>query len=371
MPKQKNIFFILMTCGVFAVLLLFDWLQEDHIFSSAENRMLAQKPAFGIWAVMDKSYMNGYEAYVTDQFVWRDGWIKLKTAAELALCKKDINGVYIGKDNYLIGQNTETYITEKNPKEKAKKLAALLSKHKEKLGPGRVAAMLVPTADNILTEKLPPFAGYFDQKSYVNQIETVEDALIDVSDMLDAHRQEYIYYKTDHHWTTLGAYYAYTAWAAKMGFTPWAIEDFAVETLSEDFYGTLYSKINMAGEPDKIERFLPKKEIAYEVYYDNNEEAADTLYEMKHLSTKNKYAVFLDDNHPFIRIHTGNANARNLLLVKDSYANCFAPFAANHYENVYMIDLRYYRGSIEDIVTKYGITDMLVLYDVIHFIENF
>ena len=156
-----------------------------------------------------------------------------------------------------------------------------------------------------------------------------------------------------------------------MGFIPFTKEDFEVKTVSEDFYGTIHSKLNMASEPDEIQLYFPKQEMSYEVFYDKNTEAFHSLYELKHLTTKNKYAVFLDDNHPFIHIHSKNANGGNLLVIKDSYANCFVPFVVNHYENVYMVDLRYYMGSIEDIVTEYKITDMLVMYDVIHFIENF
>lgn len=271
----------------------------------------------------------------------------------------------------MIEQHTTENILAENPQKKAERLKNLLDQYEAELGNDRVKAMLIPTADNILTDKLPSFAEYFDQKAYIADIAVDENQLIDVTDILTAHQSEYIYYKTDHHWTTLGAYYAYTKWARKMHFVPWEKEEFEIETISENFYGTVYSKINMAKEADTIQRFLPKKKISYQVYYDKKEEAVNSLYEMKHLSTKNQYAVFLDDNHPFIQIHTDNANNRNLLLIKDSYANCFAQFAVNHYENVYMIDLRYYLGSIDDVVTEYDITDILILYDVVHFIENF
>lgn len=371
MQKQTNFLLSILISGFFVGIMLSDCLSGDRLFSPNENRILAKKPELTIPSVMNKSYMQDYEAYVTDQFIWRDRWIMLKTSAELMLQKKNINGVYIGKDNYLIEQHTTEDILAYNPQQKAEKLAALLEQYEAELGRDRVKAMLVPTTDTILSEKLPLYAECFDQRTYLAEIAADTDGLIDVADTLTAHRSEYIYYKTDHHWTTLGAYYAYIEWAKAMQFSAWEMEEFEIETISEDFYGTIYSKINMAKEADSIQRFLPKQSAAYQVYYDKEDEASDSLYEMKHLSTKNQYAVFLDDNHPLIRIHTDNTNGRHLLLIKDSYANCFVPFAVNHYETVCIIDMRYYRGNIEDIVTEYQITDMLVLYDVIHFIENF
>ena len=371
MQKRESMFFIIFISGFFLIMMIVDFMNEDRIFSSNENRMLATKPEFTVSAVMDKSYMTDYETYLTDQFVGRDEWVMLKTATELTLQKKDINGVYIGNDNYLIEQHTNKEVLKYNPEQKAEKLVSFLHEYGQKLGTDRVKAMLVPTADNILTDKLPSFAEAFDQKSYVADLAFSTNQIIDVSDTLTAHNSEYIYYKTDHHWTTFGAYYAYTKWAEEMGFTPWNKEDFIIETASEDFYGTIYSKLNIAREADTIHLFYPKQKTSYEVYYDKTTEAIDSLYKTEHLTTKNKYAVFLDDNHPFIEIKTQNTNGRNLLVIKDSYANCFVPFVANHYENVYMIDLRHYMGNIEDVVTDYGITDILVLYDVIHFIENF
>lgn len=271
----------------------------------------------------------------------------------------------------MIEQHTTDSLLSYQPEEKAEQLTGMLQQYGSLLGEDNVKAMLILTADNVLSDKLPAFAEYFDQKAYIEAIAADTDQVIDVTDILRSHKDEYIYYKTDHHWTTHGAYYAYEAWAKEMGFTPQSREDFAIETATEEFYGTLYSKLGIAKEADSIELYMPKEPAAYEVYYDLSEKAFDSLYERKHLATKNKYAVFLDDNHPFIRIRTTNQNGRNLLLIKDSYANCFVPLAVEHYENVYMIDLRYYRGDIEAAVKEYGITDMLVLYDVIHFIQNF
>lgn len=348
-----------------------DILTKDRLFSPNENRMLVQRPKLTWEGILNKSYMNTYESYITDQFPDRDTWVTLKTQSELALQKKDINGVYIAADNYLIEKHIPKDILTYQPEAKAEKLTAMLVQYGNLLGRDKVKAMLIPTADNVLSDKLPAFAEYFDQKSYIDTMTADTSQLIDVTDALREHREEYIYYKTDHHWTTLGAYYAYAAWAKEMGFTPQDQEDFTIEAASESFYGTLYSKLGIAKEADTIELYIPKEQTPYEVYYDLSGEASDSLYERKHLATKNKYAVFLDDNHPFIQIHTTNKNGRNLLLIKDSYANCFVPFAADHYENVYMIDLRYYMGDIEAAVREYEITDMLVLYDVIHFIQNF
>ena len=360
------------TVSFLVLILLFftvaDLVDGERLYSETENRMLATKPEFSWESVWDSSYMEDYEAYVTDQFVARDTWVELKTRADILLQKKEINGVYLGKDDYLIEQHKPGDISQ----EQVDKKIALLKKLVDKYG---AKAMLIPTADNILTDKLPFQAGYYDQRAFLDQVADAigEKNLIDVYDTLKAHADEEIYYRTDHHWTSLGAYYGYRKWNKQMGGT--AVETFDIsgmQSVTEDFLGTLHSKINLPNREDSIQIFPETLRHYPTITYDFVTQS-HSYYERKYLETKNKYGYFLDDNHAFVEIETGYHRGRELVLIKDSYANCLVPLLANHYDKIYMVDLRYYNGTLSALIDGYITpqTDVLVLYDCIHFIEDF
>ena len=220
-----------------------------------------------------------------------------------------------------------------------------------------VRTMLVPTASYTLRDKLPPFAPEVDQDELIQEaIDTVPN-FVDVRQALKEHNQEYIYYRTDHHWTNLGVCYAYQVWCQAVGLEVKRPDWYEQKVLSDQFYGTTYSKANLyTAKPDTITAFsLPKQETSLTVDYNLGQKVTDTLYETKHLDTKDKYSVFLDGNQPITKITTSNKNGRKLMLIKDSYANSFATFAANDYEEVYLVDLRHYRAPLFQLVEETGI----------------
>ena len=368
MDKKTN---AAITVVFFAVILLIftvsDMITGDKLYSETENRILASRPQLTWESVLDGTYMEDYETYVTDQFIARDAWVELKTRSDILLQKKAINGVYLGKEDYLIEQHLPGEISKEDVEKKIRLLAGLVEKYDAEV-------MLVPTADNILSDKLPPFAQYYDQKAFLSQVaEAVGDNLINVYDALKEHNEEYIYYRTDHHWTTLGAYYGYQEWKHQAG-RPSVVRFHPeeMETVTDAFLGTLHSKLNLEWETDSIQ-ILPETKLRVPTLIYDYTTKTFTYYEDKYLSTKNKYGYFLDDNHPFIEIKTGYTTGRSLVIIKNSYANCMIPMLANHYDRIYAIDLRYYNGKLADLVDPYmnENTDMLILYDCIHFIEDF
>lgn len=373
--KAGAILTILLLGGLVFGLSIADFCSPDRLFSEYENRILAAKPEFDLEKLFAGTYTEEYETYVTDQFVGRNGWISIKTATDLLLGKKEVNGVYLAKDGTLIEKHTEA---EMKPETLAKRLE-LVSKLTEwwedrETGEGRLRLMLVPTADNILSDRLPDHAEYFLQQPFVEQIAATvgDNYVINLTDRMNDHKEEYIYYGTDHHWTTLGAYYGYLEWAENMGVTP---VSYNAERVSDSFLGTLHSKTNLQVEPDVIEAPITG---GVRVYYDFSEDAGTSLYEEKYLDTKNQYGYFLDDNHSFVRIEVEDpsmeAKGRKLFLIKDSYANCFVPFLTAHYETIYVLDLRYYRASLFSLMEECGADggmDVLVLYNVVHFVKEF
>jgi len=361
----RSVIFICMIILVFSVADLFN---EERFFSEAENRILADKPELTKENLLSGEYMTDYETYLNDQFVSRDIWIRMKTGMDMLLQKKEINGVYLAENDYLI----EQHLPEDFPQKTVEKKVALLQKLVEAFP--KTEVMLVPTADNILTDKLPEFAPYYDDKALIDQVaQTIgEDRVINVYNILKEHKDEDIYYRTDHHWTTLGAYYAYQVWADKKVGMPAKYDPQELVTVTEDFKGTIQAKLNMEVEGEKIQVFPQTLEQKVKIKYDFMEET-DSFYEDSHLDTKNKYGYFLDDNHGLVEIDIKRVRERTLFVIKDSYANTFLPLIANHYSKIYVLDLRYFNGNLFDFMKQYdnGKMEILVLYNCAHFITDF
>lgn len=401
---MKNKIMILTFTGIVLSLTAWDLTTPDRYFSENENRILTQKPELSASHFFSGGYAGAYENYVTDQFAGRDSWIQLKTGTEKAFGEALINGIYLGQDDtlfrqYLSAQAGGVGGLEENTEKKLAKLRDDVKEYKEICKDGQVKIMLVPSSAAVWKEKLPPYTAgqQFSEEAFLEQGKKFlqpkgeeekskmeqKEAWIDVSAILSAHKEEPIYYRTDHHWTTLGAYYGYTVWAESMEIEPKPIEMFERITVSDSFQGTLQSRLNLPQKPDEIEIFLPKEEKNHDVSYDLGDKTSESLYEKKHLETKNQYGVFLDDNHGLIEIRTsksepketsgGNADAesRSIAVIKDSYANCFVPFLTEHYETVYVIDKRYYRGKIGAFLEENGVKDVFFLYQVTGFIENY
>lgn len=345
-----------------------DFVKEDRKFSESENRVLASEPEFSKEALLAGTYTEEYENYVTDQFIGRDKWIALKTRIDILLQKKNINGVYLADDDYLIEQHKPEDYTAELEQEKLELLQRLVERWDAKV-------MLVPTADNVLTEKMPENASYYDQVSFLAKVKNLvgEENYVDVYSALSEHADEEIYYRTDHHWTSLGAYYGYEAWRLSEQKFPIIRDPERRETVTDDFLGTLHSRLNVSMKGDEIQYFVDTERLPVTITYDFSV-TTDSFYEESHLETKNKYGYFLDDNHAFVEIQTGRPNGKSLFVIKDSYANCTIPLLAQHYEKIYVLDLRYFNSRLFSFMEQYESEDemdVLVLYNCIHFLEDF
>ena len=366
--KRNALVMIGLIFGIILIFTIADFINEDRLFSETENRILASKPAFSVEALFAGGYTEKFETYVTDQFVGRDRWIRIKTYTDVFLQKQEINGVYLGADGYLLEQHLPEDYTVAQETKKIDLLEQLVERWD-------AMVMLVPTADNILTDKMPAYAPYYDETRFLAQVEERigKERCVDVYTMLEEHAGEEIYYRTDHHWTSLGAYYGYLAWAEAMGYPVENYGEEGLETVTGDFLGTLHSKVNLEIQGEPIQYFPETVSRPMTVTYDLRS-TSDSCYEKSHLDTKNKYAFFLDDNHAFVEIDTDYHNGKVLFVIKDSYANCFIPLLIPHYEKIYVMDLRYFNGKLFGFMENYepeeGM-DVLVLYNCIHFLEEF
>ncbi|PHV69996.1 hypothetical protein CS063_12680 [Sporanaerobium hydrogeniformans] len=341
---------------------VFQLLGKDKAFSELENRNLSLLPSFSQEKFFSGDFSKDFEKYIADQFPFRNHFISMKAYSERTLQKKDNNGVYIGKDHYFI----QNFI--KPDMELAKRNATYINDFAKHFN---VTLLLAPTSTKILEDKLPPFATPYDEGRYLEDFITLlsgDIKVIPVLETLLAKKNEPIYYKTDHHWTTLGAYYSYRTLAHELGFTPLELNDFDIINASSSFYGSLFSKGNFTfAQPDNLQLFHFKNPPQLEVTYVAENRVTDTLYEYSHLKSKDKYSVFLDNNHPIITIKSSINNGKKLMLIKDSYANCLIPFLTHHYEEIHVLDLRFLNMPLKSYATENGFEDILFLYNIQNF----
>ena len=363
--KSVIVLFLVLVFGFTVV--TFVW--PERSFSENENRVLASAPEFTLEKLFNGKFMSEYETYITDQFFLRDEWIQLKTLTEMVLNKQDINGVYMGKDGYLIERHEDSEIDFEMLEKSKEYLLQFAERYVKRLGAEHIKIMLVPTASEILTEKLPPFAEGFDQNGMIDSIyeRLPEGTALDVRDILKEHADEYIYYKTDHHWTTLGAFYAYQAYCEAMGFEVPELSEVEQIAVSEEFLGTVHSKLNLNLSIDTMHKFvLPNTPSEIQMTVDMTEKF-DSLYNEEFLTQKDKYSYYLDGNHALTEIASNSEGEGTLLIIKDSYSHCFAPMTLGNYEKVYLVDFRYFNMPISQFIMQYRVTDILVLYNAVTF----
>jgi len=343
-------------------------ISQDREFSESEYRMLEQLPTFTLKTLMSGTFASDFEKYVSDQFIYRDIWIGVKTDTDRFTGKRESNGIYLGKDGVLI----QNFISpaEEDLQEKVDAIRAF-----DQATPSlKKYVMLVPTAAALYKDKLPKYAMVGDEEANLGKVRRLLPSnihFVDLLPALNAERDQPIFYKTDHHWTTEGAYVAYLELCKQMGLTPQRKEDFNIRQATDEFYGSLYSKSGFRHlQPDRIDLYLPKDPENYTVTYVDEEESTDTLYVMEQLQKKDKYAVFLNGNHAFIHIRTAHPDGKRLLVVKDSYANSFIPFLLKHFSEIDVVDLRYYDGELTSFVNEHDIDDMLLLYNANTFFED-
>ncbi len=354
----SSVFCLLLAAGV-----LSGFLVPDKYYSESEKRTLTQKDAISIADFSSGKMGTEIEKYLSDQFPLRDSWITVKTLTERLSGKTQISGVYFGKDGYLIDA-----FTGYNQKQFSANINALAKLSETMKAAGiPMQVMLVPTAAQILSDKLPAYAPNLDQKALLDFANAQGLDTVNVFDILSEHKDEYIYYKTDHHFTSLGAYYCYAVWMQAQGKTAQPLSAWQSQELCNNFRGTTYNKVNYPFAPyDTITAYY--KTLTHTVNYNGGNYVTDSIYERKYLSGKDQYATFLNSNQS-TTVVSGSGEGK-LLILKDSYANCFSQFVIDDYAETHLIDLRFYKDSVTDYIEENGITQVLVLYNIPNFAQD-
>ena len=340
----------------------------DKDFSEKENRVMQEAPKFTFSELFSGKFTSKFEKYVTDQFPARDAWITLKARTELAEGKRENNSVYLcpstrGHSDYMLIERYEAPargVIEAN----VKALNSLCENTD-----AQVYFALIPGAGEIFRGLLPKNAPMDSQKAVIDAAYALSEAkTVDMYGALSAHYDEYIYYGTDHHWTSRGAYYGYTALAEAMGFEAGDISGYRIEVPTTEFYGTTYSSSGFSWVlPDRIERWVQQGENVTVTNYPVGSPVEGSLYDDSFLTKKDKYASFMGGNTPLVTLETGLADKPKLLIVRDSYMDSELPFLQEDFSEIHVLDLRYYKSSLRDYIAEHAIDEVLVCYSVANF----
>lgn len=347
------IFFGFIFC--FSILNIFT---EDKKFSENENRYLASMPKVSIDSILNKNFDEKFETYFTDQFIFRDEWISAKSMYQRMTMNIVNNGVYYAKDKNLIAQHT--LYNDKLINRSIDYINKFANKH------DNVYFMLVPGASAINRSLLPYFSYDFDQKDLIDNIYNKLDTNnIDVYSYIKD--SEEAYFKMDHHWNEKGAYLGYQAicdYVLKKN-----PNEFSYELVNDNFKGTLYSKAQTFWyEGENLFKINPTNNIEVKVEYENNEVYEDTLYYEDALSTKDKYTYYLKGNNAIVNIKTSVDTGKKAVILKDSFAHILIPYLASEYEEIVVLDLRFYRNGVDEVITSDS--DIYFIYSLENFIGD-
>ena len=350
-------------CLFLGGLLVWHVLLPDRDRSEVENRTLAQKPEFSWAALKDGSYTAAVEEYFADQFPLRDEWTGLKARAEQLIGKHLFSGVYLCGDTLISKVEAPSDgLDEKN----LGYVAQLADKTDAPVYLG-----LIPSAAEVWSDLLPEGAENFDQAAYLDRAAELGLPMVDFLGALETHAGEPVFYRTDHHWTTLGAFYGANALLEAMGKEPLSQGDFAPETVTEDFNGTLYSTSGVHWlTPDTMEFWVEDAGLEITSWRTGAPEPG-VLYDRSYLEQKDKYSAFLGGNQPLCVIRNEAAAGQGkLLLIRDSYSDALAPFLVQRFEEVHLLDARYYRAPASAYAADNAIDAVAVVYSVPNFITD-
>ncbi len=391
MQKKNDVLLIvLFTAFIFTFAVAF-WIVPDKTFSEEENRSLSQFPRFSLESLLDGSFSEGINSYFADQFPARDVLVGIKGVSETALLKGENNGVLLGKNGQLALRRYNIY---KSRLEKVPDMDYFYSETVELSIKGLNAyaateerplvTLLPPRTVDVVTSALSYPAEISDELH--SQLTSSIDEKAGFIDLLPMLREkyengEYVYYRTDHHWTAYGAYLAYSEVMKSFGMEAEIIpmDSFKVEEI-EGFYGTTWSKSGCKfigpdtlelwslGNDDEFEtnciaKKVVKDETGAQVTVKEAYKTFDGWLNREHLSTKDKYSAFLDGTHNELTVYKKDGGERErLLIAKDSFANSMVPYLAQHFDLV-IVNLSGKMTELSEYAEEYDVDRVLIVYN--------
>ena len=368
--RNKIFFVIFMTIWVVIVIINFIWKKE--IFAEEENRMLASIPRYSFETFVSGEYLNGVNDYINDHFAFRSFYLKLNSWWEVnVMGKEENNGVFIGKNGYLFEKFNYSEEEQKNMSQNIKTISHFASKMDEQNIP--TYFIIVPNSIYINRDMLPNNVEVQNQKDIISQIytEVMNTKNVNVVESLEeVNRSRQVYFKTDHHMNSDGAYEVYKELCKKANIPIKDIYNFVKITVSNNFLGTFDSKAQLLNQ-EADELFVYQNEAntnIKEAIYDK--QTTNSIFNEEYLKGKDKYSYFLNGNNSKAIIKTNIKNNKKLLVIKDSYAHIMAQFLCQNYNEIHFLDPRYTNFNYIDYAKENGITDVLFLYNLSTFVQD-
>lgn len=236
----------------------------------------------------------------------------------------------------------------------------------------KLSAMIVPNSFGVILdpkvqEKLAS-SGMDQAIAYSYSLMDKRVKTVNVFDALSAHKKEYIYFRTDHHWTQLGAYYGYQEYCKSMGYSTKPLSDYQKMDFPE-FYGTFYFFMNrpesLKGHPDQVTAYQGSMNSMQYTDSKGNLQEGKLINDASQMLPGNKYNCFMLGDHGYVEIHNeGAPRKKSILVLKDSYGNAFVPLLAQDYRDVYVVDYRHYQGNASSLIREKGIEEILFLNNI-------
>jgi len=358
MSKKYSAFISILFCIFIFGFGILQFVLPDREFSQQENRFLAQFKAPTGETLKSGQFMEDFEDYIIDQFPLRDWWINLKAGGEKLLGKQENNKVYFGTD----GDSLFAQYTRPTDEELAKRIDYVnrLAGNMSMLNVPTYFA-LIPDKSFVWADRLPANAPYVDDGSVIEEAGKLCGDKLNWIDLSGALSGDDAFYRTDHHWSTMGAYQGYVALMTAMNGST-TILDYDPTLVSDSFYGTTFSSSGASWiTPDEMYTWVPEAGITV-TRYPEGAPVPGSLYDLSKLEVKDKYSMFLGGNQPLCIIENPEATNGKLLVIRDSYCDSLAPFLALDYQEVHLFDLRYNRVPITQYVMENNIDQVLVLY---------
>ncbi|MDO4223949.1 MAG: DHHW family protein [Acinetobacter sp.] len=373
------------------------WVLPQQSISTDENRTLTAKPEATQESILSGKYEKQFEEYYNDHFPLRNMWMDFanhlnalkgvqnqefrvinapapQPQAAVAHAAKDgaanpseqIDDADFNKVKGVIVVNGRVVQNFAGSKYTLSPYTDLLNLYHQTLGPSvKMYAMMIPSGSDFYLPRQVN-NGVLKEKENIELFKTLlhpEITHVSAYDLLIQHKQEYIHFYTDHHWTGLGAYYAYVAFAQQAGFTPLSLSQMTHVKREKTFLGSLYNYTKdkaLTKNPDTLEYYKIPNPVTVTVYRKNlNKGTVGTLY----VDFSNDYGAFLGGDHALTHIKTSNQSQRKILMIKDSFGNALAPYLAAHYDEVFVVDYRYFKGSIPEFMKKHQIGEFLYAHN--------
>lgn len=314
-------------------------------FSEQENRRLADFPSMSVQSITDGRFSQSLGKFFTDQFPFRTSFTDLKARVELLLGRAENNGVVFGESGYMVIKPEYESLTLYT--QNISYIKNFCEEYEEKGIESTV--FFAPRGIDVLERYIGRSSGdsvWKMAKEELSELVEANDALRNA-----VCRGEYVWNKTDHHFTALGAYISYLELSGAVGIEPIKKEELSYERLSTEFYGTVYSRSGLTdAEPDEFFIYRWSGDDRIKVI-DGKQKELSGLYFFDKSEQKDKYEVFLGGNYGHIGIYGEGEGREKVIVIKDSFANSVIPYLSRDID-MEVYDLRYFSGSIREEIER-------------------